>query len=194
MVKPYYHTKPQHSGYPGLLRKSRSFNIVYGTLGPTSVSLWGPNMLEDVWIMHPYHHITVYCVQCVGLAHIFADRVIRLPRASPLVTFHPFYQADVLLYAIGNRPGCTMTMVRARSMTGPLCRWIAITCTIGISCTYFFWSFFSPSLWSFFHILFSCNLVGVIYDTLCVLWWHLHLSYLLCKDHSCHCKLLLVLC
>ena len=44
------------------------------------------------------------------------------------------------------------------------------------------------------HIYFSCNLVGAISHTLCVLWWHPHLSYLLFKNHSCYCKLLFVLC
>ena len=42
---------------------------------------------------------------------------------------------------------------------------------------------FFPSLWSFSIFIFL----------LCVLCWHPHLSYLLCKNHSCHCKLLFVL-
>ena len=32
-----------------------------------------------------------------------------------------------------------------------------------------------------FIYLFSCNLVGAISHTLRILWWHPHLSYLLCK-------------
>ena len=60
---------------------------------------------------------------------------------------------------------------------------------------YIIFLYFPPSLWSFFHIyLFSCNLVGAISHMLCIPWWHPHLSYLLCKNLSCHCKLLLVLC
>ena len=66
--------------------------------------------------------------------------------------------------------------------------------------SFFFFCFFFCCfliLFSLFMIifhLFSCNLVGAISHTLCVLWWHPHLSYLLCKNHSCHCKLLFVLC
>ena len=36
--------------------------------------------------------------------------------------------------------------------------------------------------------------MGAISHMLCVLWWHPHLSYLLCKTKSCHCKLLFMLC
>ena len=140
------------------------------------------------YLLFPF--FTVYGVQCI---YRVRPCICRQSETSPLVIFHLFDQAGVFLYAIGNRPGCMVMMVRTHSMTGSLCRWVAVTYN-----GYFMYTIFvvlPPSLWSFFHIyLFSCNLVGDISHTLCILWWQPHLSYYCEKNHSCNCKSLLVLC
>ena len=57
----------------------------------------------------------------IGLTHKFADRVIRLPWSILSI-----WRAGVFLFAIGSRSRCMVTMVSANSMTGSLCRWIAV--------------------------------------------------------------------